>query len=50
MKVVRKELTNDELDREFRELNAAQLKVNARLTVELIVELKGGVRKETKKM
>jgi len=41
-KVVRNEVKSDELDRKFRELNAAQLKVNARLAVEQIVELKGG--------
>jgi len=49
-KVVKKELTSEELDQEFKELNAGQIKVNTRLAVEQIVELKGGVRKETGKM
>jgi len=46
-KVVRRELTNEELDQEFRALNVGQVKANARLAAEQITELKGGVRKET---
>jgi len=34
------------LDREFRELNAAQLQTNARLAVEQLTEQRGGVTKE----
>jgi len=33
-KVPRKDLTSDELDQEFRELNSGQIKANARLVVE----------------
>jgi len=49
-KAVWKDLTSEELDQEFRELNAAQIWVNTRLAVEQIVELKGDVRKGTEKM
>jgi len=44
-KVVRKELTSEEVDQEFRKLNTGQIKANARLAVEQI----GGVRKEAEK-
>jgi len=40
-KTVRRELTSEELDQEFRELNAGQIKANTSLAVEQIVESKG---------
>jgi len=46
-KVLRRDLTSEELDQEFRKLNGGQIKANARLAVEQIVESRGGVRKET---
>jgi len=46
-KAVRNDLTSEELDQEFRELNTAQIKVNTRMAVEQIVESRGDVRKET---
>jgi len=48
-KVGRKKLTCEELDQEFRELNASQIKANTRLAVKQLVKLKGDARKETGK-
>jgi len=42
----RKDMTSEELDKEFRELNASQLQANARLAVEQITGTKGVLRKE----
>jgi len=48
-KAVRKEMTSAELDQEFRELNAAQMKVNTRAAVDQIIGVKGSGRKETER-
>jgi len=48
-KVARKEMTSAELDQEFRELNAAQMRVNTRAAVDQIVGEKWSGRKETEK-
>jgi len=48
-KVGRKEMTSAELDQEFRELNAAQMRVNTRVAVDQIVGAKGSETKETEK-
>jgi len=45
----RKEMTIAELDQEFRELNAAQMRVNTRAAVDQIVGMKWSGRKEIKK-
>jgi len=46
-KAVRKDLTIEKLDQEFRELNAAQIRVNTRMAVEQMVESREEVRKKT---
>jgi len=46
LKVLRRELTSEELDQEFRDLNARQAKANARLAVEELVVPKGVNKKE----
>jgi len=48
-KVVRKKMTSAELDQEFRELNAAQMKANTREAVDQIIGEKGSGKKETEK-
>jgi len=45
-KTIRKDLTSEELDQEFRELNARLVKANARLAVEKLLEQRGADRKE----
>jgi len=46
LKVLRRELTSEELDQEFRELNSGQVKANARLAVEELVAPRGVNKKE----
>jgi len=46
LKVLRRELTREELDQEFRELNAGQVGANARLAVEELVVPRGVNKKE----
>jgi len=46
LKVLGRELTSEELDQEFRELNAGQVRANARLAVEELVVPKGVNKKE----
>jgi len=48
-KVVRKEMTSAELDQEFRELNAAQMRVNTRAAVDHIVGAEVSKKRETEK-
>jgi len=48
-KVAWKEMTSAELDQEFRELNAAHMRVNTRAAVDQIVGAKGNGMKETEK-
>jgi len=46
LKVLRRKLMREELDQEFRELNAGQVKANARLAVEELVVPRGVYKKE----
>jgi len=46
LKVLRRELTSEELDQEFHDLNAGQVKANARLAVEELAIPKGVHKKE----
>jgi len=43
-KIVRKEMSSEEIDQEFREINAGQVKVNTRLAIEQIVESKPAMK------
>jgi len=45
-KVFRRDLTSEELDQEFRELNSGQVKENARLAVEELVAPRRGTKTE----
>jgi len=48
-KAVRRDLTSEELDQKFRELIAGQKRVNTRMAIEQIVELKWDARKGAEK-
>jgi len=45
-KVLRRDLTSEELDQEFQELNSGQIKANARLAIEELAAPRGAVRKK----